>query len=252
MFSTLSAIAPLAKLPALHTLILAHNAIASLASAAGTSFPALARLELPFNAIRSFPELDELPAATPALSALRITHNPLYDGVRADDAHMLTVARLPARVTTLNHSIITAKERENAELWYMSGIARQLAAALTPEERFRVLGDHRRWSELCALHGEPVVAVKAGADASDTILAAKLVEIEFVCGEKTMTRKVPCGTSVSVLRGLASRWFGVAAMQVCLVAQKGGERVQLGEVGDTKDIGLYLDVGKWKVLVESV
>lgn len=234
--SALSPLSSLCRLQNLKALIASHNAISSLQLS--TPFPALTRLDLAYNAIPSFPLLDDLPAATPSLASLRISHNPLYADTSVDEAHMLTIARLPLTVKILNHSNITPKERENAEMWYLSRIAKELSSATSPSDRQAVLETHRRWAELCELHGEPAVA--GGGGASEMALASMLVDMEFVCGDKTQRRRVPKGTPVSTVRGMVGRWFGLVPCGIRLVCVQGQETVEL-EVDDTKDLGMRVD-----------
>ncbi|KAF8542704.1 hypothetical protein BDD12DRAFT_728107 [Trichophaea hybrida] len=219
-----TSVSPLSEIPNLKTLILAHNTISTLSTPPNTVFPALDRLDLGYNALPSFSALDALPAAVPSLTSLRISHNPLYTGVTLDEAHMLTIGCLPSNVTILNHSTITAKERENAEIWYLSRIAKEIAAS--PDKREQILASHHRWEELCKLHGEPTVAVDKGEN--EKTLAAKLVEMEFLCGEKVEKRKVPKGTPVSTLRGMVSRWFGMSPLRIktCVYASGRGSDVE--------------------------
>jgi len=243
--ATFASVSSLSYLPNLKTLILAHNTISTLSTSPNTVFPVLNRLDLGYNALPSFSTLDALPTAAPNLTSLRISHNPLYTGATLDDAHMLTIGRLPAGVTILNHSTITAKERENAEIWYLSQIAREVAAS--PDKREQILANHRRWDELCKLHGEPAVAMEKGE--SEKTLAAKLVEMEFFCGEKVEKRKVPKGTPVSTLRGMVGRWFGMSPLRVRLVCTQAGEEVVLSEVDDTRELGMHVEEGKGRVVV---
>ena len=60
---------------------------------------------------------------------------------------MLTLARM-RRLETLNFSQITPQERRNAEMYYLSRIAK--AAAEIPEkDEAKMLSRHPRWEELC-------------------------------------------------------------------------------------------------------
>lgn len=61
---------------------------------------------------------------------------------------MICVARLANTVTVLNHSNITYKERENAELWYLGRVAAEMAGMDEDGQR-EVLKEHGRWGELC-------------------------------------------------------------------------------------------------------
>lgn len=48
----------------------------------------------------------------------------------------------------LNFSTITYMERQNAEMYYLSRIAQELASAPEEEEK-AILERHARWKELC-------------------------------------------------------------------------------------------------------
>lgn len=61
---------------------------------------------------------------------------------------MLAVARMPARVTTLNYSAITPAERANAEMYYLSRVAKELAG-VSKDVESSVLKNHARWEKLC-------------------------------------------------------------------------------------------------------
>jgi Leucine-rich repeat (LRR) protein len=243
LFPTLSALSPLASLPNLKTLIVSHNLLTSVSCP--LPFPYLTRLDVAYNLLPTFQALDLLLSAAPSLTSLRISHNPLLSAVTLDEAHMLTIARLAPSVKILNHSTITPKERENAEIWYLSRIARELAGS--PEKREEVLAGHRRWEELCALHGEP--AVSEGTE-KEKSLKARLVEMVFFAGEKEVLKKVPRGMPVSTLRGCVARWFGMGPLGVKLVCVGEEEEVQLGSVEDTREVGLWVEKAKVRVRVE--
>lgn len=61
---------------------------------------------------------------------------------------MLTLGRLGWNVRTLNFSNITVQERSNAEMYYLSRIAKELGEALE-ENGEEVKRRHPRWAELC-------------------------------------------------------------------------------------------------------
>ncbi|KAI5819658.1 hypothetical protein BZA77DRAFT_303168 [Pyronema omphalodes] len=244
-FSALASLSSMSELPNLKTLIVSHNSITTLTTPPGTIFPALDRLDLAYNRIPFFSCLDDLPAATPHLNSLRISHNPLYSDFTHDEGHMLSIGRLPVRVTILNHSTITTKERENAEIWYLSRIAKEIAGA--PEKKDEILQSHRRWEELCKLHGEPAVGTdKSGAEKT---LAARVFDMEFCYDGNTVRRRVPKGTPVSTLRGMVGRWFGVPALGVRLKCCQEGEETMLEEVDDTRELGMYVELAKGEVRV---
>ena len=148
--TSLSSIFPLSSLPQLKKLILAHNTISTIHTPESSPvvFPSLEHLDLSFNSLGTYPLLDLLPPLFPCLTSLRISHNPLFNSTPLEEAHMLAVARTPARVTALNYSKITEAERANAELYYLNRIAREIAKVEEGMED-TVLRDHKRWEELC-------------------------------------------------------------------------------------------------------
>jgi hypothetical protein len=70
---------------------------------------------------------------------------------------MLTLARLPEHVSMLNHTRVLPAERQNAEMYYLGRIAKELAAVGETEEE-EVLRRHGRWGVLCEREYFPDVA----------------------------------------------------------------------------------------------
>lgn len=176
-------------------------------------FQRLNRLELSYNAIADFQQLDNLhPNSFPMLGHIRISHNPLYHGLKNEDAYMLSIGRLSDNVHALNYSNITRKEREDAELWYLGKIVREIADA-GEENKEEVLKRHARWEQLCKLHGEPAIPKVGAAGGADT-LESRLLEIEFIHASqegkavRVVEKKIPKSTPVSTVRSLVQRWFG--------------------------------------------
>ncbi|KAL2125284.1 hypothetical protein VTJ04DRAFT_1649 [Mycothermus thermophilus] len=268
-FASLSALSPLSSLPALKNLFLKGNRIFAIsdsepAVAPTTAFsPSLHHLDLSYNQISRWSFVDALPAAFPGLTSLRITHNPLYsdpdidestrtdptpatitsDGQKrggggvskSDEAFMLTIARLPS-LRVLNFSTISAADRADAEMFYLSRIARQLAAtpADDPDAEQAVLARHPRWKELCDAYGEPVIVRKKG-EVDPGFLEARLVSVEFYLvgsgdddnnGERGGERKVvhlqvPRSFDIYAVKGLVGRAFGLDPLGIKLVWETG-------------------------------
>ncbi|KAL7270016.1 hypothetical protein RUND412_007293 [Rhizina undulata] len=257
-FSTLSSIFHLSTLPHLHALNLAHNNISTIAPDGDSSipvFPEVTSVDLSYNAISTFQFLDVFPTVFPRLTTVRVSHNPLYNDITVEEAHMLTVGRLLMDVTLLNFSKITVLERTNAELYYLSRIAREIAEAGGEEKGDEVVKHHARWTELCELHGKPAIP-SAASSVNTSILKNKLLELEFATSTKSLTKRIPPSTSIAALKGLLAkilvqttplriRMTYVAAV----AADEEGERVPLEE--DTREVGFYVEKGG-KVEVEVV
>ncbi|PLB42469.1 putative tubulin-specific chaperone [Aspergillus candidus] len=157
--------------------------------------PTLKSVDLSRNSINSWTFVNDLTNIFPGLEVLRISQNPLYDqpvGSQAvtgmpekpmtvDEAYMLTLARL-SKLQVLNYGTITAKDRSNAELYYLSLIGKELSA--TPEAAEPgILAAHPRYHELCETHGQPLVR-RAEVDGlraavNPRSVAARLVRFAF-------------------------------------------------------------------------
>lgn len=118
-FTSLDDVAVLANLPHLQTLSLKNNSIRTVGPQSNEqSFPVFAQslfdVDLSFNAIDSWAVIDRLQDAFPGLTALRVSHNPLYQDLRSgdgrplnyDNGYTLTVARI-GRLKTLNFSRVS-------------------------------------------------------------------------------------------------------------------------------------------------
>lgn len=251
-FTSLSALAPLSSITTLRNLLLKGNRISTISpptSPAPLFGPNLHYLDLSYNVITAWSFIDALPASFPALASLRLTHNPLYSdpdldntttataattaepqktgGVsKTDEAYMLTLARLP-NLKTLNFSAVTPSDRADAEMFYLSRVARQLAAVPESDEA-AVLAGHARWAELCAAYGEPAVVRRGAVDPN--VLEARLVGVEFVFvgndGDKgavvvTERVQVPKSFDIYAVKGVVGRLFGLPPMGVRLVWETG-------------------------------
>lgn len=101
-----------------------------------------------------------------------------------DEAFMLTLARFPPSLRTLNYSNISLQDRSNAEMYYLSLIGKELSAT-SEEDESRILSRHPRYRELCDQYGEPTITRAIVSDASGRraihprSVAARLVKMAF-------------------------------------------------------------------------
>ncbi|KAJ7461535.1 hypothetical protein FB451DRAFT_1268490 [Mycena latifolia] len=107
-------------------------------------------LSLSFNRLESWSDIDALSAWCPTLTTLTFIGNPLFDDpVYARNSRQFAVARIPS-LKALDAAAISAKERTDCELFYLSHIAQH--GPKSEEERNLT---HPRWAELCQKHGRP-------------------------------------------------------------------------------------------------
>ena len=231
-FTTLVDLQSLTGLTALRNLHLKGNNISTLAppgSDAPIFPPALQYLDLSHNDIDDWTFVDRLPHHFPGLTALRVSKNPVYDkqgdtGVgtsatsSSEESHMYTIARV-AQLKSLNYSYISASDRSNAEMFYLSRIAKQLASVPeTAEESVKV--QHPRYAELCEIYGEPDVVRRQ--DVNPAFLEARLIKVNFHArdGAKKTTR-IPKSTDIYAVKGIAGRLFGMQPLKMSLVWETG-------------------------------
>ncbi|KAM7197814.1 HotDog domain containing protein [Naviculisporaceae sp. PSN 640] len=259
-FTSLTDIAPLTAITTLKNLHLKGNRISTPAPAP-TSEPApvfpssVTYLDLSYNQVATWAFVDALPDSFPGLTSLRFAHNPIYDNpeldntgqelsnkpttstttenkgvTNTDEAYMLMVARLP-NLKTLNFSTITVADRTNAEMYYLSRIARQLSAVPESMEK-EVLTRHRRWVELCEIYGEP--AIVRQQEVNPNFLEARLVTVHFsfveqqgqgqgqeTVNQKKVTTRIPKSFDIYRVKSMAGKLFGLPPLKLRLVWETG-------------------------------
>lgn len=263
-FTSISDIASLTVLTSLHDLHLKGNSISVIESDSIDGPPVFSKtliyLDISYNKIHNWSFIDALPDCFPGLNSLRLAHNPIYDNPGFDngsnstisaakatvteEAYMLTIGRL-ASLTSLNFSAVTPTDRNNAEMFYLSRIGRQLASVPeTPEAESKVIAQHRRYKELCELYGEPVVNRRK--EINPAFLEARLINVDFrfhtleqtTEDKETVIEKraqIPKSFDVYAVKGVAGRLFGHAPLKLRLIWETGEWDPVAGYDDDTGD-----------------
>lgn len=206
-FSTLECLASILVIfPNINYLSLQSNEISSIGTVSnGCTFPSITFLNLADNQIPSFSFIDALPAVFPNLESLRISKNPLYDQTTqssspdvnssnpADSSYYLTVARIPT-LKTLNYTKITARDRDDGEIYYLSvaekDIKQILASASTSTESATQIATSRypSYTTLCSKYdrlnilSSPIPITPASSAAQtypNGSLGARIVKARF-------------------------------------------------------------------------
>jgi hypothetical protein len=140
---------------------------------------------------------------------------------------MLTIARL-GKLTALNFSNITAADRTNAEMYYLSRIGKAMGEVAEAEEQ-SVASQHKRYPELCEIYGAPVVVrTKAGAVNPD-FLEARLIKFTFYLPPKkdsheepiTKVREIPKSFDIYRVKGIVGRMFDIRPLSMRLIWETG-------------------------------
>jgi hypothetical protein len=137
---------------------------------------------------------------------------------------MITIGRL-GQIKVLNFVTINENDRANAEMFYLSRIAKQLATV--PEDSGgEVLKEHPRYQELCELYGDPDIIRRK--EMNPDFLEARLVNVTFRHVDprgKTIgslrTKQIPNSFDVYALKGMAGRLFGLPPLRIRLIWETG-------------------------------
>jgi tubulin-specific chaperone E len=238
-FPNILELAPLAEIRSLEKLHLKGNQIRTISDGERPKpifGDQLHYIDLSYNDVASWDFVDELSDVFPGLTALRFSHNPVYESAvkggnttsSIEEGYMLTLARI-ANLKVLNFSNITPAERTNAEMFYLSRIGKAMAEVPESEEHI-IIAQHRRFKELCDVYGAPSI-VRAGRTINPEFLEARLVKVTFyVATERresqesamgTKIQEIPKGFDVYQVKGIVGRLFGLRPLSLRLIWETG-------------------------------
>lgn len=224
-FCAISDVRYLTDLQALRNLHLKGNNISAISSSSESTALAfsssLKYLDLSYNNIEDWTFVDNLITIFPGLSGLRISHNPIYSshgsddrGTTSEESYMFTVARI-AQLKSLNFSNITVTDRSNAEIFYLSRIAKQITNV--PEGSEKTVTDlHPRYDALCQIYGDPDIVRRE--EINSAFLEARLINVAFSYeGSLDKTARIPKSFDIYAVKGIASKLFDKSPLQLKLV-----------------------------------
>ncbi|KAI9679052.1 MAG: hypothetical protein M1829_001722 [Trizodia sp. TS-e1964] len=239
-FCSISAVAPLEKLSNLESLYLRSNNLSTIIDEAKTDpvpvFSAsLSHVDISYNSIKTWEFINGLHEVFPGLTGLRVAHNPLYEdpgsagspnpaAIGYEEGYMLTLARI-GELQTLNFSPITPAERLNAEMYYLSRIAKDMGNVPKEDENL-VINQHPRYHELCGIYGPPIVVRKSADAVNPNSLEARLITFSFYLlpdspidysTPNEITHQVPKGFDVYRVKGIVGQLFGLRPLSLKLV-----------------------------------
>ncbi|KAL9108856.1 MAG: hypothetical protein Q9227_006387 [Pyrenula ochraceoflavens] len=262
------------SLPSLSAISFQANRIDSIRRSPGTVpgdwniFPSIEKLNIAQNNLKHWSDVDDISRTFTALRSLRINGNPFYDQklhqtfrsvkttagdvleladsqdrLTEDTQFILTLARI-ANLKTLNHSAVTAQDRLNGELYYLTLIEKELQA----EKAGDILEHHHRYNELCAKYDREQKSKpkngKAQNQPSPGSLASKLLKVQFrlqadqTCNvQKTFDCIIPMTMDIYRLKGLVSREFGLPPLSFRLIRDSNSTLSQIpqGTKDDSED-----------------
>lgn len=237
-FTSLDSLLDLRDLSSLESLHLKGNQIWKLGSSRekGSFAPKLHYVDLSYNKVHDWDFVDGLADFFPGLTALRFSHNPIYDAQSritgsassADDGYMLTLARI-GNLKTLNFSYISPEERKNAEMFYLSRIGLEMTTVPESEEH-TITSKHKRYTELCEIYGAPVIVRKSAESINPDFLEARLIKFTLYLPPNTLpeqdeaitkVQEIPKRFDIYRVKGIVGRLFGLRPLGLRLVWETG-------------------------------
>lgn len=241
MFTSLSDLAPLTAMSSLQGLHLRGNKIRATTNARNETSPvfgsALHYIDLSENAVTSWSFVDSLTDCFPGMTALRFSKNPIYaksdmsqrDSKTVDEeAFMLTLARIP-KLQSLNFSTITVAERTNAELFYLSRIAKELSSTSKGSEG-AILAQHKCYSRLCDMYGAPDIIRTSQHVINPNFLEARLIAFNFHLpggmdgsenDSQVLSREIPKSFDVYKVKSMVASMFKLHPRKIRLIWETG-------------------------------
>ncbi|KAL4932139.1 putative tubulin-specific chaperone [Aspergillus undulatus] len=207
--------------------------------------PSLQSVDLSRNKIDSWLFINSLPKVFPGLQNLRVSGNALFNQpvapssvtdmpekpMTVEEAYMLTLSRL-SNLQVLNYSTISAKDRSNGELYYLSLIGKELSASPETAES-DILKSHPRYNELCKIYGEPLITRASKTAEADTLInprsvAARLVRMVFRLSQNqrdfesneadaVRVKEIPRSYDTYQVKAIVSRLFNLTPFEFRLI-----------------------------------
>lgn len=165
-----------------------NNAIHTLSSGL-TGLPRCTSLNLGYNLIDGWNAVDDVLKVAPKLISLRLNGNPFFEA--QSDAHIYALGRI-GQITKLNGTTISPQERNEAELYFMSQVAKSKIDYNTTSNR---------WNELCQTHGTPTTSTTN----SQNTIKSKIIELQLHHNGTKKPLKVLKTNSLQKTRLLISR-----------------------------------------------
>ncbi|KAI6166847.1 hypothetical protein EDD17DRAFT_1541543 [Pisolithus thermaeus] len=202
----MSVASSLSEFVALRRLVLSRNDIRIIPPLSLESSPIrhVQNLALSANRLDNWQDLDRLSQWCPRLESLNMAGNPLTESNElARHSRQYAIAKIPT-LLVLDGSAISAKERTDSELFYLSFISQNFSG--NDEE---ICQAHPQWTALCNKHGKPSEVLPRKGD--DNKLSKSLINVNvYRClirpekeqrhtGEATRIKTLPT-TKIAVFR----------------------------------------------------
>ena len=212
-------------LPLLEQFSLDDNPISSIPADDGSAFPALHALQLAGTAISTWSDVDGVNQLN--LRSLRLKSIPLTSNLGQGEVRFMAIARIPT-LDYLNGSVVSSKERTEAERRYVTLIAhlfmkveREHANDTVELEQAKdlLIAGHPQYRTLLEKHkGLILPSSNQGSDGDNpakSSLASSVCNVSISsmaassCSMEPLTKRLPGTLTVGRLKALCGRAFGL-------------------------------------------
>ncbi len=198
------------KISTLQTLILNENPIESVPVVPDGTFSSLTAMQLSHSKIDSWSSVDHL-NALPSMRALRFGNCPVTSKLGASEARAVVIARV-SKLDFLNASVVTEKERGEAEKMYVRRVARELSVAKAGAAKEEdVLKAHPLFDGLAKKHAASMMPMgdggTTGSMANDTINVTIHSMSASSCTVEPMSKRLPSSLQIGRLKQMCKRAF---------------------------------------------
>uniref|UniRef100_A0A060T686 ARAD1C11946p n=1 Tax=Blastobotrys adeninivorans TaxID=409370 RepID=A0A060T686_BLAAD len=209
---------------AVETLNLSHNSIKSIA---GAQLPSQVKvLNVSYCEISSWDSIDAINESN--VHTLRINGNPFDEDMDDQEKESRILGRC-GKITKLNGQTISPREREDAELYFMSLVAKG---------QISYNASSQRWKELCAIHGEPASRQEKE---EETTIHSRLVDPVVTYDGTEKTIQVLKTMTVPKFRATLAKHFKLSPLRVVVKYYQDGEYTVLEGNRPLNDLNIPLD-----------
>ncbi|WWD18642.1 hypothetical protein CI109_103095 [Kwoniella shandongensis] len=236
-------------------------------------FPRLQSLALLNSRISKWTDIDNLSKYLPRITSLRFSLHPNISSANYEDESPLPpssvtisghprldrsifIAKFPT-LTIFNSTPITVTERRDAELFYISYVAKYIAEHGAPTAD-RAVGEWGRYEELCKLHGREIISKEEKTTKDKSGLRGKMITLHIYMVQNTnsemATLSLLPSSSISLLQRKVARVVGVKPSESASIGlwtvRTGREKaVNILEEGGHGEVGWWFSDGD-EVIVE--
>lgn len=141
-----------------------------------------------------------------SLVSLRFTDNPLLEKFKNSPSTFI-IPRL-RNITTINGTKITQEERQNAELYYLSTIEKEIESGKI-SNYYDLIKEHPQWKELQKKYEKENPIFNIEKKSNERIIENKLIELYIIFGKEMIKKKFISSMNIRSFRSFCAKSFKI-------------------------------------------